>query len=208
MVGLIVVAAPMALVGMAAMSCVGVVWTSSRGRVFADSNAVPYVDCVVVLGCAPTLRDGRANLYFEARLDAAARLYFEGRTSRLLVSGGPARDSERWRSECDAMREGLMVRGVPSACISADEQGTRTRKSVERAKHVFGLAETVFVSQAFHGPRAVFLARDVGLSAFAFAAASPPLTSRKHLAVLGREILSCTRAVLEGMVTKKNVPEG
>jgi SanA protein len=183
-------------------------WTTRR-YVFYHLDAVPKLELAIVLGCAPRLRDGRPNYYFEARLDAATELYLAGKVRQLLVSGGPMHSVASGAvsgSECDAMREGLLARGVPEAHVTLDVGGHRTLRSVERARTKFGLSELVFVTQGFHAPRAVFLARQIGMQAFAYTAASPPLSSRKHLKLLVRESLSRTRAVFESSTTKNDVP--
>jgi SanA protein len=182
---------------------------STRRYVFSEVSAVPEFETAIVLGCAPHLRDGQPNFYFEARLDAAAQLYAAGRVAHFVVSGGPLRRGAPGGangSECDAMVGGLVARGVPRERIALDVAGTRTRRSAQRARDAFGLRTVVFVSQAFHARRAVFLGRRIGLDAVAYIAPSPALSSHKHWKVLLRETLSRTRAVLESAATKKNVP--
>jgi SanA protein len=182
-------------------------WTT-RHCVFSLVDDVPQLETAIVLGCAPTLGDGRPNYYFETRLDAAAELYRTGRVARLIVSGGPLRrdaSGTAFGSECDAMRDGLLARGVLAERIVLDTSGTRTRQSAQRARGTFRLRAAVFVTQPFHAPRAVFLARQAGIDAFAYTAASPSLLSRTHSKVLVREVFACVRAVLEA-TTKKYVP--
>lgn len=202
---MLVVAGLVVTAGVALLaSSIYIQWVT-RDLVYSDVSAVPKNSTAIVLGCAPTLRNGRPNFYFEARLDAAALLYAEGRVQGLLVSGGPLRDGVG--SECDAMRDGLLSRGVPGERVTMDPLGTRTRISAERARYVFRLERTLFVSQAFHVSRAVFLARSLGLEATAFIAPSPPAWSSRHARVLVREVFSRGRSVWESWPTKKNVPE-
>lgn len=204
---MLVVVLPAALVVAAIAYTCGAVQRAARGRIFSDPMRAPSAECAVVLGCAPTLGDGRPNFYFEARLDAAARLYAAGRVRWLIVSGGVFRAGGELRREPDAMLEGLVARGVPAERVLLDALGTRTRASAERAYAVFGMRHVVFVSQAFHAPRAIYLGRRTGLDACAHTAVSPSRSSRKHMAVLFREVLACTRAVFETVTTKKSVPE-
>jgi SanA protein len=42
-----------------------------------------------------------------------------------------------------------------------------------RAKEIFGLDEMIVVSQEFHNERALFLARNMGIEAYAYNAESP-----------------------------------
>ena len=93
----------------------------------------------------------------------------------LLVSGDHGR---REYNEPDTMKAGLIERGVPGEYITCDYAGFRTLDSVVRAQSVFGQNSFVVVSQPFHAERAVFLAKQRGLDATAFAAPSP---SRRSL---------------------------
>lgn len=182
-----------------------IAWTEWRARrqLFSEVNSVPKVEFGVVLGCAPVLRDGTPNFYFEARLDAAAELVSSDRVVRLIVSGGPIYPGSDGReSECDAMRDGLALRGVPAERVTLDTSGTRTWLSVVRTRDVFGVSRAIFVTQRFHAVRAVFLARRAGLDAYAYLARSPSLASRSHVKVLMREVFSRARAILDTVATK------
>ena len=58
----------------------------ARGRVYADLNAVPARRAALVLGTSPTTA-GRPNLYYTARLEAAAALYRAGKVQDFILSG-------------------------------------------------------------------------------------------------------------------------
>lgn len=177
------------------------VWVSwvARGRVTSTLEEVPLVKAAVVLGCAPTLPNGRRNVYFERRLDAAAALLHAERTELLIVSGGPLRQGSPGgqMSECEAMYEGLLTRGVAGERIFLDPEGTRTLRSVLGARDRIRGGELVFVSQRFHTVRAVFLARAYGLDAWGFNAQGPTFRSVKHIRLLAREGVSRWRAALD-----------
>lgn len=173
------------------------VLATTRRQVHGSSALLPTLDTALVLGCAPTLEDERPNFYFEARLDAAAQLFHSGRVQRLIVSGGPLRRGAPRASECDAMLEGLMRRGVPHERILVDRLGTRTWRSIVHLRDVFDVKELTIVSQAFHLPRAVYLARHIGIQAYGYAAPSPPPSAGKHLKVLLRETFSRARALVD-----------
>ena len=64
----------------------------------------------------------------------------------------------------------------------------RTLDSVVRAKDVFGLSHVTIVSEEFHCPRALWIARQHGLDAVAFAA--PDLNFRWSAKVKAREALA------------------
>jgi SanA protein len=75
------------------------------------------------------------------------------------------------------MQRALVAAGVPLAAITCDYAGFRTLDSVVRAKDVFGLQRCTIISETFHCPRALWIARQHGLDAVAFAAANVSLKS-------------------------------
>lgn len=135
---------------------------SSAARIVADPAALPpdLADgrAGLVLGAAPIGPEGGPNRYFEYRLDAAALLWRAGKVRLLLLSGAPG--------EPEAMRAGLVARGVPETALRLDDGGLRTRDSLRRARTVFGQKRLIVVSQRFHLARALFLARADGLDAW------------------------------------------
>ncbi|MBV8185891.1 MAG: YdcF family protein [Alphaproteobacteria bacterium] len=124
---------------------------------FADAAQVPATDVALVLGTAPIGPEGGPNRYFVYRLDAAAALWKAGKIKYVIVSGSG--------EEPDAMRAGLIERGVPAQAIYRDARGYRTWDSVLRARDVYGQKRLVIVSQRFHLDRALFIARHEGLDA-------------------------------------------
>jgi vancomycin permeability regulator SanA len=122
---------------------------------------VPDADVVLVLG-AGLRPDGSPSDMLTDRLETALDLYRAGRAPRILVSGDHARPSY---DEPGAMRAWLEDRGVPDAAIVMDHAGFDTYSSMWRARTVFGVEHVVVVTQAFHLPRALFLAGRLGLDA-------------------------------------------
>jgi SanA protein len=129
---------------------------------FADVGKVPAADVALVLGTAPIGPEGGPNRYFVYRLDAAARLWKADKVKYFIVSGAG--------EEPDAMRAGLIERGLPASAIYRDPSGYRTWDSVLRARSVYGLERMIVVSQAFHLDRALFIARAQGIEAWGFEA--------------------------------------
>ena len=143
-----------------------VLWAAGK-RLHARLDTVPAAEVGLVLGCSARLADGRANLYFRHRVDAAAALYRAGKVRHLLVSGD---NHVSTYSEPDDLRDALMERGVPREDITLDYAGFRTLDSMYRARDVFGLRRVIVVSQPWHAARAIYLGRQHGLEADAFCA--------------------------------------
>lgn len=165
---------------------------SARGRVYVGGDGIPPADVALVLGTAKTLAGGRANAFYDARLDLAAELFRTGKVRGLIVSGDNSRADY---SEPDDMKADLIARGVPAKFVTCDYAGFRTLDSVQRAHRVFGQRRVIVVSQRFHAERALYLARAQGLEATGCAAADAARWWQVRVRM--REVLARGAAVLD-----------
>lgn len=141
---------------------------ASTGRISGEENAVvPHCTAGLVLGCNRYVKDGRRNLYFLARMDAAAELFKNGKVDALIVSGDNHIASY---DEPSDMKTALTTKGVPAEKIFCDYAGFRTLDSVIRAKTIFLQDRIIIVSQPFHVRRAIYIARHHGIDAYGYAA--------------------------------------
>ena len=139
------------------------VW-ASRGRIFSDVSQVPHTKVGLVFGTTDRVQ-GRENLYFRYRIDAAERLWKLGKVETLLLSGSR---SSRYYDEPEKMKRALIKRGIPEDRITCDNKGIRTLNSVVNAKELFGSGPVLFISQRFQNERAIYLAKAYGIDAYAF----------------------------------------
>jgi SanA protein len=147
---------------------------ATEGRIHHSVETLPMHDVGLVLGTSKTTSSGKENLHFRQRIDAAARLYQAGKVKHLLVSGD---NHTRSYDEPSDMKNALQAAGVPGQAITCDYAGFRTLDSVLRAHSVFGLSQFVVITEEFHCPRAVWIARRHGLNAVAFAAPDVPMAA-------------------------------
>ena len=140
------------------------VW-SSRGRIFSDVSQLPHSRVGLVFGTTDRV-NGRENLYFRYRIDAAVRVWKAGKVDALLLSG--SQSSDRYYDEPEKMKRALVERGVPADRIALDPKGVRTLDSVVRAKETFGADSILFISQRFQIERAIYLAKAHGIEAHGF----------------------------------------
>jgi SanA protein len=141
------------------------VWVS-RGRIFDDVDKLPKTRVGLVFGTTDRV-DGRENLYFRYRIDAAEEVWKAGKVELLLVSGD---NRSRYYNEPEKMRVALIARGVPADRIVSDYAGLRTLDSVVRAKEIFGADHILFISQRFQNERAIYLAKAHDIQAYGFSA--------------------------------------
>ncbi len=173
------------------IACYAWISWSSRPYLYDSVQDIPARQVALVLGTAKYTTDGRINLYYRARIDAAAALYRSGKAQYFIVSGDNRSLSY---NEPAQMRADLVAAGIPAARIQPDYAGLRTLDSVLRADRVFGNRDYIIVSQPFHNARAVFLARHHGQAVIAFNAANP-MSFKYRLKTQVREIGARLRAV-------------
>jgi SanA protein len=149
------------------------------------------IDCALVLG-AGIQDNGTPSLVLHDRLEEALSLYRAGRVKRILVSGDH-RTNEY--DEPNTMRAWLETRGVPASDIFMDHAGVDTYSSVWRAKHVFGASRVVIVTQRFHLPRALWVARSIGMDAEGAVADRRSYTRIRWFQT--REVISRTKAFVD-----------
>jgi SanA protein len=164
---------------------------AARDRAYEDLASVPTRSVAIVPGSRvakgsplPILRD---------RLEAALALYQHGRVRAILISG----DDTPAAPEVSVMRAWLGERGVPAGDIWADEGGSRTRETMNRAASLFDVADAVVCTQSVNMARSLFLARAAGIDAVGVALPTYLARSRRYLAV---EALKTTLAVVEDAV--------
>jgi SanA protein len=165
--------------------------SSASGRLYSDVQAIPERPVGLLLGTSKYV-DGRINLYYQFRIDAALALYRAGKVHDLILSGDNAHASY---DEPSTMRADLIAGGIPAGRLHRDYAGFRTLDSVVRASQVFGQREVTVISQRFHNERAIYLARAHGLDAIGFDARD--VTGAGGLKVQNREYLARVSAVLD-----------
>lgn len=154
-----------ALVVMVAYANITAIW-AARGRIFTEVWKVPTTKVGLVFGTTDRV-DGRENLYFRYRIEAATQVWKAGKLETLIVSGD---NLSRYYNEPKEMKQALIERGVPASRIVCDPAGLRTLDSVVRAKEIYGADAILVISQRFQDERAIYLAKANGIEAYGFAA--------------------------------------
>ncbi|MCY7352225.1 MAG: YdcF family protein [Cytophagaceae bacterium] len=161
-------------------------------RNYYQLQQLPPTDVALVLGTSKSIVGGQENLFFRYRMEAAARLYREGKVKRLILSGN--NDSVYYNEPYD-MRDALLKLGIPREVMKLDFAGRRTYDSVVRCREIFRENRVTIVSQPFHNARALFVAESLGLDAVAFAAQDVP--NGYSLKTLLREYLARPKAMVD-----------
>jgi SanA protein len=175
------------------------VWVveSTKTQIYDSLSEVPANDVALVLGTTSRTRAGFPNPYFTNRIEAAYRLYKQGKVKHLILSGD---NSEIYYNEPLQMKKALLAKGVPDSVITLDYAGFRTLDSVVRCSKIFQQSRFTIISQRFHNYRALFIANHYGLETVAFEAVNSPVHTRR---IIVRECLARCMAVFDLYFLKK-----
>ncbi|MDO8576180.1 MAG: ElyC/SanA/YdcF family protein [bacterium] len=122
---------------------------------------VPRTDAALVLGAS--VYRGSPSPILAERADVAIALYKAGKVSKILVTGDNGALSY---DEVTPVRKYLLDAGIASQDIFLDHAGFDTYSSMYRAREVFLARSLTIVTQDFHLPRALWIARHLGLEAY------------------------------------------
>jgi SanA protein len=180
------------------ISCNAWVLLSTSKYIYDDISEVPVKPVCLVLGTSKSL-DGRyMNPYFLDRMEAGQDLYTNKKVKHFIVSGD---NSLVTYNEPRDMKNALVERGVPVERITMDFAGFRTFDSVVRCKEIFDQEDVVIVSQPFHTPRAVFIARRKGMNAVALNSKDDYTNIMSPL--YWREVLARCKTVIDIFILRK-----
>ncbi|WP_282037368.1 SanA/YdcF family protein [Saccharicrinis aurantiacus] len=137
----------------------------ASSRVYNSTKEIPYNKVGLFLGTGKVLSNGRINLYYKYRIEAAVKLFQSGKVECILVSGDNSTENY---DEPSTIKEDLIRNGIPSNKIYLDYAGFRTLDSVVRCKEIFGQTSITIISQQFHNERAIYIAKNKDIEAIGF----------------------------------------
>lgn len=93
------------------------------------------------------------------RLDAAIKLYEEGKVKKILITG----NHTKTYSEITTMNTYLKEQGINEDVIEVDEKGYSTNESLINYKANHKNKNVIIVTQEYHLYRALFIAKELEL---------------------------------------------
>ncbi|MBI3233589.1 MAG: YdcF family protein [Bacteroidetes bacterium] len=146
-------------------SCDKYITKWSYGKIYDQSDSIPYHKVGLLLGTSKFLKNNHVNPYYQNRISAANELLVKGKITYLVVSGD---NSTHEYNEPRMMKDDLISLGIDSNLIYLDYAGFRTFDSMIRLKEIFGQTSTIIISQQFHNERALYIASQHSIDAVAF----------------------------------------
>lgn len=149
------------------------------GPILTARQDIPNLPVAIVFGAGYT-RQGLSPI-LQDRVVTGVNLYKAGKVRKLLMTGDNGLVSH---NEPEAMCQAALQMGVPRRDIVLDYAGFRTYDSLYRARDIFGVQQAILVTQAYHLPRACYIARSLGIEAVGV-----PADRRKYGPVMRRYVL-------------------
>ena len=171
------------------------IYFSTKDYIYDEVAEVTPVETVLIPGAAVTTK-GALSPIFTDRVNTAIALYKEGKVSKILVSGD---NSTLSYNEVNPVRLYLLAEGIKEADIYLDHAGFDTYSTMYRARDVFGVTSVVISTQSFHLPRAVFIARTLGLEAVGINADDGNILQKNY----NRELLANVKALIDLILARE-----
>ena len=182
----------------AVVYCNWAVSKSAEGKLYSEVSTIPFNKVGILLGTSKSLADGRDNLYYTYRIQAALELYKAKKVNYIIVSGD---NSQKDYNEPEQMRNDLIKGGVDSSHIVLDYAGFRTFDSIVRLRDVFGQTKVTIISQRFHNERALYIAAKEGIMAVAYNAKD--VKARAGFKTMFRERLARVKVFVDYITGKE-----
>lgn len=119
------------------------------------------IDFVLVLGCG-VKPDGTPSHMLYERVKKGAEVFLSCEADKFLLSGDRSGESY---DEPGVMKRLALEFGVSEKDIQLDDIGFSTFESIWNAKHIYNAEKIVIITQPYHLPRALYIARSLGLEA-------------------------------------------
>lgn len=169
---------------------------TAKPHIYSSLEGLSKKQVALVLG-ARVFSNGNLSLMMQDRADQGIALYKSGKVSKILVSGD---HGTKKYDEVNTIRNYMIKQGVPAEDIFMDHAGFDTYSSMYRARDVFKVTSLIVVTQEFHLPRAIFLAKQLGLDAAGLVADAQQYTAKSRRFSAVREVPACVKAFLEGSI--------
>ena len=166
-----------------------IIYITTKSYIYHEISKARASQTAIILG-AQVLSKGRLSPVLKDRVDTAITLYEAKKVANILVSGDNATASY---NEVNPVRIYLLEKGVLEKDIFLDHAGFDTYSTMYRARNVFNVSSVLIVSQPFHLPRAVFIARSLSVDAYGVSALSKKILFRNYV----REIFANVKAMFD-----------
>ena len=152
----------------------------TKNQILSENQAKDLndIDYILVLGAG--IKAKRPSPMLEDRLKKSINLYQSNVSSKILVSGDHINEDY---DEVIVMKNYLLENNISNKDIVSDDLGISTYDSIYRAKYIYHAKNIIIVTQKYHLPRALYIAKALNINAYGI-----PSNQRKYANQEKREI--------------------
>lgn len=177
--------------GICFLTVIGINWyilDFTKAYIFQELDQIDSRQCAMILG-ARVYDSGSISHVVRDRVEGAMELYHHGLADKVLISGD---HGQREYDEVNAIKNYIkLMHHIQDQDIFMDHAGFSTYESMYRGRDIFLVKDVIIVSQGFHLPRAVYIARKLGLDAIGYEAKEiTPFSKATHISWHLREALA------------------
>lgn len=165
-----------------------------REKKFITDIPVKNFSKIAVVYGAGLRKDGSATQILKDRVSKAVSLYKDGFVEKLLLTGA---GHSRHGNEVAAMENYALELGVDSQDLLLDGKGNRSIDSCFHIKSKFGFQKAYLVTQYFHLPRTLLLAKSINIDCLGIPSNLFPYPLSSKMVWSTREVLATFVAVIE-----------
>ncbi|MCM1363776.1 MAG: YdcF family protein [Faecalibacterium sp.] len=181
-------------VGIYALSVNFYIIGSAKSKIMTAEETAQLgdIDCVLVLGCG-VKADGTPSHMLYERLKTGADVFEKSNSKTLLLTGDNS--GERY-NELAVMKSESIKNGVDEADMTIDDFGFSTYESLYNAKTKYNVKRIIIITQSYHMPRALYIAKTLGIEAYGVNAWLPlypaqVIWSTREVLARNKDFLKC-----------------
>ncbi|WP_195263901.1 MULTISPECIES: ElyC/SanA/YdcF family protein [unclassified Clostridium] len=119
-------------------------------------------DAIIVLGAGVRV-DGTPSDILADRLETSLEVFEAGLANVFLLSGDHGREEY---NEVGSMKKYILQNDIDEKLIFMDHAGFSTYDTMYRAKEIFKVDKAIIVTNEYHLPRALYIAKKLGIDAY------------------------------------------
>ncbi|OGG60901.1 hypothetical protein A3C86_02770 [Candidatus Kaiserbacteria bacterium RIFCSPHIGHO2_02_FULL_49_16] len=170
------------------------IYFTTKAYIYNNFADAPNAEVALIPGAAILISRGLSPIFTD-RANMAIKLYEAKKVAKILVSGD---NSTVRHNEVNPVRLYLLSNDIPDEDIFLDHAGFDTYSTMYRARDIFGVESILITTQSFHLPRAVFVARKLGMKAYGVNSDAGHILFRNYV----REAFANEKAVLDLVLHK------
>lgn len=136
---------------------------NSYKKYIFDINDIPINNSTIIVLGAGIKDDGQPSDILIDRLETSLEVFNEEVGNKFILSGDHGREDY---NEVGAMKSYIKDYNVDEKLIFMDHAGFSTYDTMYRAKNIFKVDKAIIVTNEYHLPRALYIARKLGIEAY------------------------------------------